>query len=125
MFHNLLVDLGIYRFGYYRGSDDTDVILEQEFTVYGRKDLTDQIDGKKYLVENHGIDASSWDLWGFLRRFHHVDGMLTTPKSLPLELHYVLLRIGRITIMATPETFLISLKRIQMLTKKVLNLFCR
>jgi hypothetical protein len=36
--------------------------------------------------------------------------MLTTQKSLPLELHYVLLRIGRITIMATgnilnfPET---------------------
>jgi hypothetical protein len=59
----------------------------------------------------------SWDLWGFLWRFHHVDGMLTTQKSLPLELHYVLLRIGRITIMATPETFLISQKRIQMLTK--------
>jgi hypothetical protein len=50
----------------------------------------------------------SWDLWGFLWRFHHVDGMLTTQKSLPLELHYVLLRIGRITIMATLEIFLIS-----------------
>jgi hypothetical protein len=44
---------------------DTDVILEQEFTVYGRKDL-DQIDGKKYLVENHGIDAQKLGFMGVL-----------------------------------------------------------
>jgi hypothetical protein len=32
----------------------------------GGKDLTDQIDGKKYLVENHGIDASELGFMGVL-----------------------------------------------------------
>jgi dipeptidyl aminopeptidase/acylaminoacyl peptidase len=67
MFHNLLVDLGYTVLDIdYREVMDTDVILEQEFTVYGRKDLTDQIDGKKYLVENHGIDASELGFMGVL-----------------------------------------------------------
>jgi dipeptidyl aminopeptidase/acylaminoacyl peptidase len=34
----------------------TDEISEQEFTVMGGKDLWSQIDGKKYLVENLGIN---------------------------------------------------------------------
>jgi dipeptidyl aminopeptidase/acylaminoacyl peptidase len=60
MFHNLLVDLGIYRFGYYRGSDGYGRDFRTGiYRFMGGKDLTDQIDGKKYLVENHGIDASS------------------------------------------------------------------
>jgi dipeptidyl aminopeptidase/acylaminoacyl peptidase len=67
MFHNLLVDLGYTVLDIdYREVMDTDVILEQEFTVYGRKDLTDQIDGKKYLVENHGIDAQKLGFMGVL-----------------------------------------------------------
>jgi hypothetical protein len=38
MFHNLLVDLGYTVLDIdYREVMDTDVILEQEFTVYGRE----------------------------------------------------------------------------------------
>jgi hypothetical protein len=109
MFHNLLVDLGYTVLDIdYREVMDTDVILEQNLPFMGGKDLTDQIDGKKYLVENHGIDASSWDLWGFLRRFHHVDGMLNNSKEFASGAALRSVTVGRITIMATPEIFLIS-----------------
>jgi hypothetical protein len=44
----------------------------------GGKDLSDHLDGKKNLVENHGIDASKGYLWRFW--FITLMGMLTGPK---------------------------------------------
>jgi dipeptidyl aminopeptidase/acylaminoacyl peptidase len=67
MFHNLLVDLGYTVLDIdYRGSDGYGRDFRTGIYRFGRKDLTDQIDGKKYLVENHGIDASELGFMGVL-----------------------------------------------------------
>jgi dipeptidyl aminopeptidase/acylaminoacyl peptidase len=49
----------------YRGSDGYGRDFRTGiYRFMGGKDLTDQIDGKKYLVENHGIDAQKLGLYG-------------------------------------------------------------
>jgi hypothetical protein len=42
----------------------------------GGKDLSDQIDGKKYLVENLGINQKSRYVWWILWRFHYFNGLV-------------------------------------------------
>jgi dipeptidyl aminopeptidase/acylaminoacyl peptidase len=66
MFHNLLSDLGYTVLDIdYRASDG----YGRDFRtgIYrhmGGKDLSDQLDGKKYLVENLGIDANKVGIYG-------------------------------------------------------------
>ena len=66
MFHNMLADLGYTVLDIdYRGSDG----YGRDFRtgIYrhmGGKDLTDHIDGKKYIVDNHGIDPSRVGIYG-------------------------------------------------------------
>ena len=84
MFHNLLVDLGYTVLDIdYRGSDGYGRDFRTGIYRYmGGKDLTDQIDGKKYLVENYGIDASRVGIYGgSYGGFITLMGMLTTPKE--------------------------------------------
>jgi dipeptidyl aminopeptidase/acylaminoacyl peptidase len=58
MFHNLLTDLGYTVLDIdYRGSDGYGRDFRTGiYRFMGGKDLSDQIDGKKYLVENLGIN---------------------------------------------------------------------
>lgn len=84
MFHNLLVDLGYTVLDIdYRGSDGYGRDFRTGiYRFMGGKDLTDQIDGKKYLVENHGVDASRVGIYGgSYGGFITLMGMLTTPKE--------------------------------------------
>ncbi|TDE26852.1 S9 family peptidase [Flavobacterium ranwuense] len=84
MFHNLLVDLGYTVLDIdYRGSDGYGRDFRTGiYRFMGGKDLTDQIDGKKYLVENYGIDASRVGIYGgSYGGFITLMGMLTTPKE--------------------------------------------
>ncbi len=84
MFHNLLVDLGYTVLDIdYRGSDGYGRDFRTGiYRFMGGKDLTDHIDGKKYLVENHGIDASRVGIYGgSYGGFITLMGMLTTPKE--------------------------------------------
>lgn len=84
MFHNLLTDLGYTVLDIdYRGSDGygrdfrTDI-----YRFMGGKDLTDQIDGKNYLVNNLGIDPSRVGLYGgSYGGFITLMAMLTTPNE--------------------------------------------
>ena len=82
MFHNLLVDLGYTVLDIdYRGSDGYGRDFRTGiYRFMGGKDLTDQKDGKKYLVENYGIDASRVGIYGgSYGGFITLMGMLTTP----------------------------------------------
>ena len=84
MFHNLLVDLGYTVLDIdYRGSDGYGRDFRTGiYRFMGGKDLTDQINGKKYLVENYGIDASRVGIYGgSYGGFITLMGMLTTPKE--------------------------------------------
>jgi dipeptidyl aminopeptidase/acylaminoacyl peptidase len=84
MFHNLLVDLGYTVLDIdYRGSDGYGRDFRTGiYRFMGGKDLTDQIDGKKYLVQNYGIDASRVGIYGgSYGGFITLMGMLTTPKE--------------------------------------------
>lgn len=84
MFHNLLVDLGYTVLDIdYRGSDGYGRDFRTGiYRFMGGKDLTDQIDGKKYLVENYGIDASKVGIYGgSYGGFITLMGMLTAPKE--------------------------------------------
>jgi dipeptidyl aminopeptidase/acylaminoacyl peptidase len=57
MFHNLLTDLGYTVLDIdYRGSGYGRDFRTGIYRFMGGKDLSDQIDGKKYLVENLGIN---------------------------------------------------------------------
>ena len=66
MFHNLLTDLGYtvididYRGSAGYGSDWRTGIYRH----MGGKDLTDQVDGVKYLLENHDIDPEKVGIYG-------------------------------------------------------------
>ncbi|HSI78385.1 MAG TPA: prolyl oligopeptidase family serine peptidase, partial [Lunatimonas sp.] len=66
MFHNLLTDLGYTVIDIdYRGSAGYG--RDWRTGIYrhmGGKDLSDQVDGVKYLVENHGIDAGRIGIYG-------------------------------------------------------------
>jgi acetyl esterase/lipase len=66
MFNNMLADLGYtvldidYRASEGYGRDFRTGI----YRFMGGKDLSDQIDGKKYLVDNYGIDANKVGIYG-------------------------------------------------------------
>jgi dipeptidyl aminopeptidase/acylaminoacyl peptidase len=66
MFHNLLTDLGYTVLDIdYRGSDGYGRDFRTGiYRFMGGKDLTDQIDGKNYLVNNVGVDASKVGMYG-------------------------------------------------------------
>ena len=84
MFHNLLVDLGYTVLDIdYRGSDGYGRDFRTGiYRFMGGKDLTDQIDGKNYLIQSHGIDASRVGIYGgSYGGFITLMGMLTTPKE--------------------------------------------
>ena len=84
MFHNMLADLGYTVLDIdYRGSDGYGRDFRTGiYRFMGGKDLTDQIDGKKYLVENHGISPSKVGIYGgSYGGFITLMGMLTTPNE--------------------------------------------
>ncbi|MFE3849410.1 prolyl oligopeptidase family serine peptidase [Flavobacterium sp. LB3P45] len=84
MFHNLLVDLGYTVLDIdYRGSDGYGRDFRTGiYRFMGGKDLTDQIDGKNYLVQNYGIDAGRIGIYGgSYGGFITLMAMLTTPKE--------------------------------------------
>jgi dipeptidyl aminopeptidase/acylaminoacyl peptidase len=56
MFHNLLTDLGYTVLDIDYEGDGYGRDFRTELRFMGGKDLTDQIDGKRYLVEKLGID---------------------------------------------------------------------
>ena len=66
MFHNLLTDLGYTVLDIdYRGSAGYG--RDWRTAIYrhmGGKDLSDQVDGAKYLVEQHGVDAENIGIYG-------------------------------------------------------------
>jgi acetyl esterase/lipase len=66
MFHNLLTDLGYTVLDIdYRGSDGYGRDFRTGiYRFMGGKDLSDQIDGKKYLVENLGINPEKVGMYG-------------------------------------------------------------
>lgn len=66
MFHNLLSDLGYTVLDIdYRGSDGYGRNVRTGIYRYmGGLDLSDQLDGKKYLVDNLGIDANRVGIYG-------------------------------------------------------------
>ncbi|KUJ60068.1 peptidase S9 [Flavobacteriaceae bacterium CRH] len=82
MFHNLLTDLGYTVLDIdYRGSDGYGRDFRTGiYRFMGGKDLSDQIDGKKYLVEKYGIDSNRVGIYGgSYGGFITLMGMLTTP----------------------------------------------
>jgi dipeptidyl aminopeptidase/acylaminoacyl peptidase len=82
MFHNMLADLGYTVLDIdYRGSDGYGRDVRTGiYRFMGGKDLSDQIDGKKYLVDNYGIDANRVGIYGgSYGGFITLMGMLTTP----------------------------------------------
>ena len=66
MFHNLLTDLGYTVLDIdYRGSAGYG--RDWRTAIYrhmGGKDLSDQVDGAKFLVEQHGVDAENIGIYG-------------------------------------------------------------
>ncbi|PTB93132.1 S9 family peptidase [Marivirga lumbricoides] len=82
MFHNLLADLGYTVMDIdYRGSAGYG--RDWRTAIYrhmGGKDLTDQVDGAKYLVEEHGIAADRIGIYGgSYGGFITLMAMFTTP----------------------------------------------
>jgi dipeptidyl aminopeptidase/acylaminoacyl peptidase len=82
MFHNLLVDRGYvvldidYRASAGYGRDWRTAI----YRYMGDKDLTDNVDGAKYLVEKHGVDARRIGIYGgSYGGFITLMAMFTTP----------------------------------------------
>lgn len=66
MFNNMLADMGYTVLDIdYRASDGYGRDFRTGiYRFMGGKDLSDQLDGKKYLVENHGIDANKVGIYG-------------------------------------------------------------
>jgi dipeptidyl aminopeptidase/acylaminoacyl peptidase len=84
MFHNLLTDLGYTVLDIdYRGSDGYGRDVRTGiYRFMGGKDLSDQIDGKKFLVQNYGVDPNRVGIYGgSYGGFITLMGMLTTPKE--------------------------------------------
>jgi len=84
MFHNLLTDLGYTVLDIdYRGSDGYGRDFRTGiYRFMGGKDLTDQIDGKKFLVENLGINPTKVGMYGgSYGGFITLMAMLTTPNE--------------------------------------------
>lgn len=84
MFHNMLTDLGYTVLDIdYRGSDGYGRDVRTGiYRFMGGKDLSDQIDGKKFLVQNCGVDENRVGIYGgSYGGFITLMGMLTTPKE--------------------------------------------
>jgi dipeptidyl aminopeptidase/acylaminoacyl peptidase len=84
MFHNLLTDLGYTILDIdYRGSDGYGKDFRTGiYRFMGGKDLSDQIDGKNYLVKNFGIDESRVGIYGgSYGGFITLMAMFTAPKE--------------------------------------------
>ncbi|WP_291105083.1 MULTISPECIES: S9 family peptidase [unclassified Flavobacterium] len=84
MFNNLLADLGYTILDIdYRASDGYGRDFRTGiYRFMGGKDLSDQIDGKKYLVDNYGIDANRVGIYGgSYGGFITLMAMLTAPKE--------------------------------------------
>jgi dipeptidyl aminopeptidase/acylaminoacyl peptidase len=84
MFHNMLADLGYTVLDIdYRGSDGYGRYVRTGiYRFMGGKDLSDQIDGKKFLVQNYGVDENRVGIYGgSYGGFITLMGMLTTPKE--------------------------------------------
>ncbi|WP_310377685.1 prolyl oligopeptidase family serine peptidase [Flavobacterium sp.] len=84
MFHNLLTDLGYTVLDIdYRASDGYGRDFRTGiYRFMGGKDLTDQIDGKKYLVDNYGIDANRVGIYGgSYGGFITLMSLFTAPKE--------------------------------------------
>lgn len=82
MFHNLLTDLGYTVLDIdYRGSDGYGRDFRTGiYRFMGGKDLTDQLDGKQFLVDHYGVDASRVGIYGgSYGGFITLMGMLTKP----------------------------------------------
>ena len=82
MFHNLLTDAGYTVLDIdYRGSDGYGRDFRTGiYRFMGGKDLSDQIDGKKYLIDNFNVDANRVGIYGgSYGGFITLMGMLTTP----------------------------------------------
>ncbi|WET04174.1 prolyl oligopeptidase family serine peptidase [Flavobacterium sp. YJ01] len=82
MFHNLLTDLGYTVLDIdYRGSDGYGRDFRTGiYRFMGGKDLSDHLDGKKYLAEKYGIDTNRVGIYGgSYGGFITLMGMLTTP----------------------------------------------
>lgn len=82
MFHNLLTDLGYTVLDIdYRGSDGYGRDFRTGiYRFMGGKDLSDHIDGKKYLVDNFAIDADRVGIYGgSYGGFITLMAMLTAP----------------------------------------------
>lgn len=84
MFNNMLADFGYtvldidYRASEGYGRDFRTGI----YRFMGGKDLSDQLDGKKYLVDNYGIDADRVGMYGgSYGGFMTLMAMLTAPKE--------------------------------------------
>jgi dipeptidyl aminopeptidase/acylaminoacyl peptidase len=87
MFHNLLTDLGYTVLDIdYRGSDGYGRDFRTGiYRFMGGKDLSDQIDGKNYLVQHLGIDAKRVGIYGgSYGGFITLMGMLTEPTEFAL-----------------------------------------
>lgn len=86
MFHNLLVDKGFTVLDIdYRASEGygrryrTDI-----YRNMGGRDLQDQLDGKKFLIENYGIDSNRVGIYGgSYGGFITLMAMLKTPGEFP------------------------------------------
>jgi dipeptidyl aminopeptidase/acylaminoacyl peptidase len=84
MFHNLLTDLGYTVLDIdYRGSDGYGRDFRTGiYRFMGGKDLTDQIDGKNYLVKNFGVDPNKVGIYGgSYGGFITLMAILTAPKE--------------------------------------------
>lgn len=84
MFHNMLTDLGYTVLDIdYRGSDGYGRNVRTGiYRFMGGKDLSDHIDGKKFLVQNCGVDENRVGIYGgSYGGFITLMGMLTTPKE--------------------------------------------
>ena len=84
MFHNILADNGFTVLDIdYRGSRGYG--RDWRTAIYrhmGGKDLSDQVDGAKYLVEEHGIDADRIGIYGgSYGGFITLMGMFTSPGT--------------------------------------------
>ena len=84
MFNNLLADLGYIVLDIdYRASDGYGRDFRTGiYRFMGGKDLSDQIDGKKYLVDHYGIDANRVGIYGgSYGGFITLMAMFTAPKE--------------------------------------------
>lgn len=84
MFHNMLADLGYTVLDIdYRGSDGYGRDVRTGiYRFMGGKDLSDQIDGKRFLVQNYHIDENRVGIYGgSYGGFITLMAMLTAPKE--------------------------------------------